>query len=81
MPKISDMTTTAQGEAALSICESMLIALSELKIFTQKDARDVLLDASSAHRGAGGTTVQVARHEAVAVIIDRIRTSANSVHQ
>ena len=70
---------STQGEAALAICESMLIALSDLKIFTVKDARDVLVDAASAHRGAGGTVEQVARHEAIAMIIERVRTHTNSI--
>lgn len=80
MPNMSNMNSTDQGQAALAICESILIALSDLKVFTLQDARDVLIDAANAHRGAGGNTEQIARHEAVALIIDRVRTSANSIH-
>lgn len=81
MPKNSDLNSTDRGAAALSICESMLIALGDLKIFTHKDSLDVLKDAASAHRSAGGTAEQVAQHEAVAAIIERVRTSGNSVRR
>ena len=73
------LDTDSDGHAALSICESMLIALSDLKILKLGDARDILTDAAAAHRGAGGTADQLARHETVAAIIDRVRTSTNSV--
>ena len=79
MPKQLNANPTAEGRAALAICESMLIALSDLKVITHQAARDMLKDAASAHRGAGGNVEQAASHEAVAVIIDRVRTSANSV--
>ena len=32
----------AEGMAALGICESILLALTDLKIISQKDARDLL---------------------------------------
>ena len=79
MREMPNNDSSIEGQAALSICESMLIALSDLKVVTQKAARDVLTDAASAHRGSGGNPGQVAKHEAIAVIIDRVRTSANSV--
>ena len=79
MKKSSSKKMTIHGEAALAICESMLIALSELKIFSAQDARDILVDAASTHRGAGSVGVQGARHETIALMIERVRTSGNSV--
>jgi hypothetical protein len=78
MRKASFSEFTAEGHAALSICESLLIALRELKQLSDKDAQDILLDAAAAHRGVGGTPEQIDRHEVVAAIIDRIRTGAHS---
>ena len=39
----------AQGMAALGICESLLIALTELKVITEQDVRDLLTDVAAAH--------------------------------
>lgn len=81
MPKNSDLNSTSRGAAALSVCESMLIALGDLKVFTHKDSLDILKDAANAHRNAGGTAEQAARHEIIALIIERVRTSGNSVRR
>jgi hypothetical protein len=40
----------ADGVAALGICESLLIALTELKVISEQDARDLLTDVAAAHR-------------------------------
>ena len=34
----------AEGMAALGICESLLLALTDLKIISEQDARDLLAD-------------------------------------
>ena len=68
-----------EGHAALAICESLLIALHDLKIITEQDTHDILLDAAAAHRAAGGTQAQIERHEAIAKIIERVGTSGNAV--
>lgn len=75
----SDMKGTASGIAALSICESLLIALSDLKIMDAEEASSVLKDAASAHRNAGATGDQEVMHLEVATIIERILTANNSV--
>ena len=80
MPKASLLTSGTEGLAALSICESILIALGDLKIMSLQDTRDILTDAAQAHRSAGEDADQVKKHEAIASVIERIRTSANSVH-
>ena len=79
MPKASLLSFSTEGKAALSICESILIALGDLKIMSVKDTRDILIDAAQAHRDAGGDAEQEKQHEAIASIIERVRTSANSV--
>ena len=44
--------TDAEGLAALGICESLLLALTELKIISERDARDVLTDVATTHSEA-----------------------------
>ena len=42
----------AEGMAALGICESLLLALTDLKIITEEDARDLLADVVTTHNEA-----------------------------
>lgn len=58
------------GIAALSICESLLIALVELKIITEKEGRSVLLDAAESHRKAIPDAGGAKEHRAVAELIE-----------
>jgi hypothetical protein len=46
----------ADGMAALGICESLLIALTELKVICEQDARDLLTDVATAHSEAADTS-------------------------
>ena len=39
----------AEGLAALGICESLVIALTDLKIISDKDAREILSDVATTH--------------------------------
>ncbi len=73
------MKGTASGIAALSICESLLIALSDLKIMAGQETAGVLKDAATAHRNAGGTGREAAMHLEVAASIERIIAGGNSV--
>lgn len=50
MPNSDDTDKTTAGAAALSICESLLIALNDLKIINDKETRAVLTDAAETHR-------------------------------
>jgi hypothetical protein len=75
LPPLSD----AAGNAALAICESLLLALTELKVIGEKDSRDLLVDAASAHREAADGTKTPEMHAAVAAIIERILAGKNSV--
>ena len=71
--------TSVVGAAALSICESLLIALNDLKIINDKDTRAVLTDAAETHRIAVPGSLNPEGHRAVADLIDRIVEGKNSV--
>ena len=72
---------TTAGTAALSICESLLIALNDLKIFDDKETRAVLQDAAATHRDAIAGSPDAGEHRAVADLIDRIIDGKNSVRK
>jgi hypothetical protein len=76
----AEMKGAAAGIAALSICESLLIALSDLKIMGAKETAGVLQDAAAAHRHAGAAGTQSDLHLAVTAILERIIAGGNSVH-
>mgnify|MGYP003383022223 CR=1 FL=1 len=78
MPSPNDMKDTASGIAALSICESLLLALNDLKVMGVKETAGVLHDAADAHRNAGETGDEAAMHLEVAAIIERIISGDNS---
>ncbi|HET7155747.1 MAG TPA: hypothetical protein VFI87_10320 [Hyphomicrobiaceae bacterium] len=69
----------ADGMAALGICESLLVALTDLKIIGEKDARDLLTDVVTAHSEAAGTSLTPDRHQAVVAIVQRILASKNGL--
>lgn len=77
----TDLGSTASGMAALSICESLLLAMGDLKIMAAHDAIGVITDAASAHRGAGSSPQEIAMHAEVAAILDRIIAGGNSVRR
>ena len=70
----------AAGHAALAICESMLLSLTENKIIDETEVRAILKDAAAAHRNSiplvtdGG-----AAHEEAASLIETILKGGNSV--
>lgn len=57
----------------------MLLALLDLKIMSQADARNVLKDAASAHREASGQPTRAEMHNKVATLIDSILANGNSL--
>jgi hypothetical protein len=77
----TDMRSTASGVAALSICESLILAMGDLKLISEHDAVGVITDAASAHRGAGGSPQDIALHAEVTAILDRIIAGGNSVRR
>jgi hypothetical protein len=70
--------TDAEGLAALGICESLLLALTELKIISERDARDVLTDVAATHSEAALLARRPELHQAVVSIVQRILAGKNS---
>ncbi len=74
------LNESIEGHAALSICESMLLALHDLKIMSQTDAQNVLKDAATAHHNEAKTRPDEAdMHNKVATLIDKIIAGGNSL--
>ena len=71
----------AAGHAALAICESMLLSLTEHKIIDQAEARAILEDAAAAHRNSIPlvTNDGTASHEEAAALIETMLKGGNSV--
>jgi hypothetical protein len=76
---MTDVKHTAAGLAALSICESLLLALTDLKILGKKDLVGILDDAAAAHRGAGVGAREIALHREATAILERIMAGRNAL--
>ena len=72
-------TEMGSGLAALSICESLLTSLQDLKIIGAQEAVDILKDASAAHHQAKIAADAPKAHRAAAAVIDRMIVGKNSV--
>jgi len=83
MPRCPSIPTVnhAEGPAALGICESLLIALTDLQIISEKDARDVLTDVAAAHNEASAVSQTPEKHQAVIDIVERILAGKNGMRQ
>lgn len=78
---VSDTNAAACGIAALSICESLILAMGDLKIMHEDDAVGVITDAATAHRNVGGSAENIALHAAAATILERILAGGNSIRR
>jgi hypothetical protein len=72
----------AAGIAALSVCESLLLSLTDTGVIDAAEAKAILLDAAAAHRGAvpladGDAGV----HEEAAALLEAIIENGNSVRR
>ena len=68
------------GLAALSICESMLLALTEAGILDNNEVKGILEDAAAAHRNAvGKADGAAAEHLDAAVLIERMLAGRDPV--
>jgi hypothetical protein len=76
-----DIKGTAAGMAALSICESLMLAMGDLKIMGEKDAIGIIKDAADAHRGLGVSILDKALNLEVVAILERIISGGNSVRR
>ena len=81
MTDMIDVRNAASGLAALSICESLILALGDLKIMNEGEAVGVISDAANTHRGAGTSAQEIALHVEVTAILDRIIAGGNSVRR
>jgi hypothetical protein len=63
---------TAEGLAALGICESLLLALTDLKIISEREVRDLLTDVATTHSEAALVALKPELHHAVVAIVERI---------
>jgi len=79
MPNSTGMQRSAAGLAALAICESLLLALSDLKVIGERDARGVLDDATAAYRNGGASNEAGALNLEVVAILERIIAGRNSI--
>lgn len=69
----------AGGLAALSICESLLISLTEKGILERDEAYFVLEDAVNAHRCAVSENRAAALHEAAAALIEQVMAQSSAI--
>jgi hypothetical protein len=69
----------AAGHAALAICESMLLSLTENQIIDQAEARAILADAATAHRNSIPLLADGAAHDEAASLIEALLKGGNSV--
>ncbi|MCZ0814283.1 MAG: hypothetical protein ACQEVT_18290 [Pseudomonadota bacterium] len=67
--------------AALTICESLLMALNDRDILPEHQIVGVLRDAAAAHSNDPGEDGQGELHSAVADLINRIIDGGNSVRR
>ena len=69
------------GQAALGICESTLLALTDRGLITTADAQGILEDTITAHRNAIPHAVDgdAETHEAVAVLLEAILAGGNTI--
>ena len=71
------MSSDADGMAAISICESLVLALTDRKALSEKDARDLLTDVATTHTEAAETSPTSGKHRAVVEIVQRILGGKN----
>ncbi|PWK61335.1 hypothetical protein [Roseicyclus mahoneyensis] len=72
--------TDIAGSAALSICESLLLALNDGKILPEREILGILRDAAAAHEGVPESD-KSEMHRAVAALINGILAGGNSVRR
>jgi hypothetical protein len=69
----------AKGMAALGICESLLLALADLNVLTEKDVRGLLTDVATTHNEAAAGSRTPEQHQAVVEIVQRILAGKNGL--
>jgi hypothetical protein len=69
------------GIAALSICESLLLAMNDHNVLPESEILGILRDAATTHSNAVGSDESSEMHEAVAALINQIIAGGNSVRR
>jgi hypothetical protein len=71
----------AAGHAALAICESMLLSLTDSKVIDGAEAKAILADAAAGHRNAIPlvTDGSAEAHTEAATLIEALLKGGNSV--
>lgn len=77
MPYVPDVA----GNAALAICESLLLALNDRNILPEREIVGILQDAAAAHANDAAGDGQDEMHKAVAALINGILAGGNSVRR
>ncbi|MCJ7873449.1 hypothetical protein [Phaeobacter sp. J2-8] len=77
------MSTSSEhaGQAALSICEALLLAMNDHGLLPENEIVGILRDAAATHVNAIGTELEMERHRAVAEMIEAIISGGNSVRR
>ena len=69
------------GQAALSICEALLLAMNDRGLLPEHEILGVLRDAAATHENARGSEAEEASHRSVAALINQIIAGGNSVRR
>lgn len=69
------------GIAALSICESLLLAMNDRMLLPESEIIGVLRDAAATHENAADLDGEPDVHREVAALINRIISGGNSVRR
>lgn len=78
-PSLRDDPHDVAGLAALTICESLLLALNDHKILPEREILGILRDAAAAHENVADDAR--GQHRQVAALITRIIDAGNSVRR
>ena len=73
--------TDVSGMAALTILESLLLALNDHKVLPEREILGVLKDAAAAHENLPAGSEKADLHKAASVLINRIVDGGNSVRR
>ena len=69
------------GNAALAICESLLLALNDRNILPEREIVGILQDAAAAHAEDAMNDSDNEMHKSVVALINRILAGGNSVRR
>ncbi|GGH26768.1 hypothetical protein SAMN05444007_10329 [Cribrihabitans marinus] len=69
------------GQAALSICEALLLALNDRGLLPEHEIVGVLRDAAATHENAVGAGPETENHRAVADLINAIIAGGDAVRR